>query len=158
MLQDITADVEHYRQCLKSVWSDFAGRFDTDQDWDLCDLFADIGCSIFDSYIAEKYGFPKGKKAKQYQNQYQQSPIKEIMIIPCRGARGCRCRLNSASQVIWENYVHNSESDFFYWVDVYDYDISAADRPFEYFLSQDKCGQYFIFNHADVRVFLDKKT
>ena len=156
MLQDITADVENYRQCLKSVWSDFSRRFDTDQNWDLCDLVAEIGCSIFDSYIAEKYGLPKGKKAKQYQCQYKQSPIKEIMIIPCRGARGCR--LNSASQNIWENYVHNTESDFFYWVDVYDYDISAADRPFEFILSQDERGQYFIFNHADVRVFLDKKT
>ena len=58
MLKNITSDFKKYRRCLHSVWNDFTHRFDVDQDWDLCDLFADIGCSIFDIYIAEKFNIP----------------------------------------------------------------------------------------------------
>ena len=98
MIKNITSNFENYRQCLKSIWIDFVKRFDTYQDWDLCDLFADISCSIFDFYIADKFDIPKGKKAKQYQSH--RFPIKEIVIKPRCGTYGYRS--NSAVNDIWE--------------------------------------------------------
>ena len=151
MLKNITSDFKKYRRCLHSVWNDFTHRFDVDQDWDLCDLFADIGCSIFDIYIAEKFNIPQGLKAKQY--QHRMSPVKEILVKPQKGVSGyCSDNIN-----YWVEYDYISSNEYFYWVDFYDFNISDANRSFKYVLVQNTKGQHFIFDISKVSVFFNQK-
>ena len=52
--------------------------------------------------------------------------------------------------------VYNTPSKYFFWVDFYDFDISSENRPFDYVLSLDIHGQYFIFKYQDISFFLFK--
>lgn len=149
--RDITSDFEHYRQCLVDVWGDFASRFATEQDYDLCDLFADIGNRIFDYVIAEKHGLPTGRKAKQYDSSPHM--MEEIMVCPMQGTNWCRCL--SSEPRHWENGFGDLSAKTFFYVDYYDFDESSSKRKFEYVLALGKDDKaYYLFKSGEVRFLL----
>ena len=99
--KDITVEVATYRQCLMAVWLDFSHRFDTCQDWDLCDLFADIGCSIFEFYIAQKHGIQNSQKVRQY--QLNPTPESVIVLVDYTGKSLDSCECKKVSPAKWNH-------------------------------------------------------
>ena len=53
MLIEVTRDFLKYRECMLAIWRDITKRLEPD--WDVCDAFADIGGTIFELTIGDKY-------------------------------------------------------------------------------------------------------
>ncbi len=147
-MENITNEMQKYRQCLIAILNDFTSRFDLENDWNMCDLFADVGCDVFDFLIAQKYNIPMKKKSKQY--QADPFAMEEILIMPHDGVVGYYSKTTQQ----WNECLNDCANSSLFFVDFFDFDISSKKRKFEYILSHDYQDVNYLYRSEDVDFFL----
>ena len=129
MLIEVTRDFLKYRECMLAIWRDITKRLEPD--WDVCDAFADIGGTIFELTIGDKYNIPNLKKAKQYEANPAAMP--NVFVKPATDHTEIR---HSPTMQQWEEYCGGG-TPLWNWVDFFDFDLTSPDRQFEYVLAKD---------------------
>ncbi len=140
--------MQKYRQCLIAIWNDFTSRFILENDWDMCDLFADVGCDVFDFLIAQKYNISMKKKSKQY--QVAPLAMEEILTLPHDDVAGYYSKTTQQ----WNKCSIDCVNCYLFFVDFFDFDICSKNRKFEYVLSHDYQNTNYLYKSEDVDFFL----
>ena len=132
---DITPYIHEYRGTVMPLWQSLAHYKTQEYDWDLCDSFADICERLFFLIVLRPNGIFGITKAKQY----DQIPagIPSLIAIPVPDASEILVAENNNGAYIWrvEKYT-KEENQTFIFVDLYDFDLNASDRKFDFILTQ----------------------
>ena len=134
MSNDITTYIHEYRGTVISLWQSLAHYKTQEYDWDLCDSFADICKRLFFLIVLRPNGIFGIIKSKQY----DQIPaaIPSLTAVPVSETDEILVAENNNGAYIWrvEKYAKEKNQTFIF-VDLYDFDLNASDRKFDFILT-----------------------
>jgi hypothetical protein len=136
-LQDITKEVNIYRECIRNLWNVyFLSRLTEENEFDLKDEFEEISTMIFSSLILNRIGCESFKKSKL--NQSKLEPLNFITVSPSDDS-GIPLNINrdrgSSKREYWDHPVDFIKPDDvdMKFIDFYDFDQYGF-RDFEFYL------------------------
>lgn len=135
MSNDITTYIHEYRETVIALWQNLSRYKTQEYDWDLCDSFADICERLFFLIVLRPNGIFGITKAKQYDKI--PTGIPSLIAVPVPDASEILVAENNNGAYIWhvEKYAKEKNQTFIF-VDLYDFDLNASDRKFDFILTQ----------------------